>query len=97
MLHYVKKLYFLYNSTNRSSLLQRWTTANNILWQELLIEKRKSMTISTKQKCLDRQKVSMNYMKNCLCNYFIILLLASNKHRIFLLEVQHLFKGGALI
>ena len=55
------------------------------------------MTISTKQKCLDRQKVSMNYMKNCMCNYFIILLLASNKHRIFLLEVQHLFKGGALI
>ena len=33
------------------------------------------MTISTKQKCLDRQKMSMNYMKNCMCNYFIILLL----------------------
>ena len=39
----------------------------------------------------------MNYMKNCMCNYFIILLLASNKHHIFLLEVPHLFEGGALI
>ena len=60
-------------------------------------EKRKSMTIWTKQQCLYRQKVSMNYMKNCMCNYFIILFLASNKHRIFLLEMQHLFEGAALI
>ena len=49
--------------------------------------KRKGMTISTKQQCLYRQKVSMNYMKSCMCNYFIILFLALNKHRIFLLDV----------
>ena len=39
----------------------------------------------------------MNYVKNCICNYFITLFLASNKHRIFLLEVQHLFEPEALI
>ena len=39
----------------------------------------------------------MNYIKNCTCNYFIILFLASNKHHIFLFEMQHLFEVRALI